>query len=128
MSIDCSPTATRVVDRDLILRKLADLDLYVTQLAPYRALDVAGYNADWRTQRIVERTLHLAIETCMDVADHLVADRRLKVPETGAATFESLGEAKMLPSWRGFLFCGADLIRSARRAFGRGPHELQATA
>ena len=33
----------------------------------------------------------------MDVADHLVADRRLKVPETGAATFESLGEAKMLP-------------------------------
>ena len=33
----------------------------------------------------------------MDVADHLVADRRLKVPETGAATFESLREAKMLP-------------------------------
>ena len=97
MSIDCSPSASRVVDRDLILRKLADLDLYLTQLAPYRELDVAGYNADWRTQRIVERTLHLAIETCMDVADHIVADRRLKVPETGAATFESLGEAKMLP-------------------------------
>ena len=48
-------------------------------------------------QRIVERTLHLAIEACMDIADHIVADRRLRVPETGAETFEVLGEAKMLP-------------------------------
>jgi len=97
VSVDCSRTATRVVDRELVLRKLANIDLYLTQLVPYRALDVAAYAADWRTQRIVERTLHLAIEACMDVADHIVADRRLRVPETGAATFESLGEADLLP-------------------------------
>ena len=97
MSVDCSRTATRVVDRELVLRTLANIDLYLTQLTPYRALDVAAYAADWRTQRIVERTLHLAIEACMDVADHIVADRRLRVPETGAATFESLGEADLLP-------------------------------
>lgn len=97
MSIGCSPTATRVVDRDLILRKLADLDTYLTQLAPYRELELAAYTADWRTQRIVERTLHLTIETCMDVADHIVADRKLKVPETGADTFDSLGEAEIVP-------------------------------
>ena len=47
-------------------------------------------------QRIVERTLHLAIETCMDVADHLVADARLRVPETGAATFDILAEGGIL--------------------------------
>ena len=35
----------------------------------------------------------LAIETCVDVADDLVADRRLRVPETGAETFEVLAEA-----------------------------------
>jgi len=97
VSVDCSRTATRVVDRELVLRTLANIDLYLTQLTPYRALDVAAYAADWRTQRIVERTLHLAIEACMDVADHIVADRRLRVPETGAATFESLGEADLLP-------------------------------
>jgi len=86
-----------VVDRDLILRKLADLDAYLGQLAPYRDLDVAAYTGDWKTQRIVERTLHLSIEVCMDVGDHLVADQRLRVPETGAATFELLGEAGILP-------------------------------
>ena len=46
---------------------------------------------DWKTQRIVERTLHLAIKTCMDHADHIVADRRLRVPETGAESFRDSG-------------------------------------
>jgi uncharacterized protein YutE (UPF0331/DUF86 family) len=32
----------------------------------------------------------------MDVADHLVADRRLRVPETGAESFEILGEAGVI--------------------------------
>jgi uncharacterized protein YutE (UPF0331/DUF86 family) len=86
-----------MVDRDLVLRRLALLETYLGQLAPYRAIDVDAYRADWKTQRIVERTLHLVIETCMDVADHIVADRRMRVPETGADTFEILAEAGLLP-------------------------------
>ena len=86
-----------MVDRDLVLRKLSELETYLGQLAAYRDIDLAAYRSDWKTQRIIERTLHLAIEACMDVADHLVADRRLRVPETGAETFDVLGEAKILP-------------------------------
>jgi uncharacterized protein YutE (UPF0331/DUF86 family) len=87
-----------MVDRDLVLRRLTLLESYLGQLAPYRGIDVDVYRADWKTQRIVERTLHLAIEVCMDVADHLVADRRLRVPETGAEAFEILAEAGLLPA------------------------------
>ena len=87
-----------MVDRDLVLRRLALLETYLGQLAPYREIDVESYRADWKTQRIVDRTLHLVIETCMDVADHIVADRRLRVPETGAESFEILAEAGLLPS------------------------------
>ena len=90
-----------MVDRDLILRRLANLDAYLEQLAPYRNIDVSAYQQDWKTQRVVERTLHLAIETCMDVADHVVADRRLRVPETGAESFEILAEAGLLPTTLG---------------------------
>ena len=79
-----------MVDRDLILRRLALLETYLGQLAPYRGIDVDAYRVDWKTQRIVERTQYLAIETCMEVADHIVADRRLRVPETGAESFEIL--------------------------------------
>jgi uncharacterized protein YutE (UPF0331/DUF86 family) len=86
-----------VVDRDLILRRLAFLETYLEQLAPYREMDLAAYQRDWKTQRVIERTLHLAIETCMDLADHIVADRRLRVPETGAESFEILAEAQLLP-------------------------------
>jgi uncharacterized protein YutE (UPF0331/DUF86 family) len=87
-----------MVDRDLILRRISDLENYLGQLAPYREIDLVAYQQDWKTQRIVERTLHLAIETCMDVADHIVADRRLRVPETGAETFEILAEAGVVPA------------------------------
>lgn len=85
-----------MVDRDLVLRRIADLDAYLGQLATYRDVELDAYRGDWKTQRVVERTLHLAIETCMDIADHIVADRRLRVPETGAATFEILAEAGVL--------------------------------
>ena len=97
MNTGCSSGKPRVVDRDLILRKCAQLETYLAQLQPYRTIDLGTYQGDWKTQRIVERTLHLAIETCMDIADHAVADRQLRVPDTGAETFEILAEAALLP-------------------------------
>ena len=101
------------------------LDTYLEQLAPYRDIDIEAYRQDWKVQRIIERTLHLAIETCMDVADHLVADRRLRVPETGAESFEILAEAGLLSHELGALlasmvgfrnilvhdYLGVDLLR-----------------
>jgi uncharacterized protein YutE (UPF0331/DUF86 family) len=86
----------RVVDRDLVLRKLADLDQYLGQIAEYRNITVEQYRGDWKTQRIIERTLQMAIEVCLDVATHIIADRGLRVPTTYAEAFEFLGEAGLL--------------------------------
>jgi uncharacterized protein YutE (UPF0331/DUF86 family) len=85
-----------MVDPDLIRRKLAELAEYVSQVSEYRDLTVERYLADWRTQRIVERTLQMAIEVCLDVASHIVADRRLRAPSTYAETFEILVQAGLL--------------------------------
>ena len=87
-----------MVDRDLILRKLADLDQYVDQVSEYRNITVEEYRKDWKTQRIVERTLQLAIEVCLDIANHVIADRRLRVPATHAESFTILAEAGLLES------------------------------
>lgn len=87
-----------MVDRDLILRKLADLDQYLDQVSEYRNITVEEYRKDWKTQRIVERTLQLAIEVCLDIANHVIADRRLRVPATHAETFTVLAEAGLLDS------------------------------
>ena len=95
-STACSHNGSRVVDRDLLLRKAADIDRYLGELSEFRAIDASAYAANWKTQRIVERTLHLAIEACMDLADHFVADRRLPVPETAAGAFLALSDSRAL--------------------------------
>ena len=87
-----------MVDPDLIRRKLADLELLVNQVGEYRDIAADDYRADWKVQRIVERTLQMAIETCLDVANHVIADRALKVPATYAETFEVLADAGLLPA------------------------------
>ena len=85
-----------MVDRDLLLRKLALIDEYASQAAEYRGVTVDAYRGDWRTQRIVERTLQLAIEVCLDVANHLIADRRLPVASTYAEAFQVLSDQGIL--------------------------------
>lgn len=85
-----------MVDRDLLRRKLTELAEYVDQVSEYRHLTAERYRTDWKTQRIVERTLQMAIETCVDVASHVLADRGLRVPSTYAETFEILTQAGLL--------------------------------
>jgi uncharacterized protein YutE (UPF0331/DUF86 family) len=63
-----------VVDRDVLRRKLAELAEYVTQVSEYRDITVERYRENWKTQRIVERTLQMAIEACINVARHVLAD------------------------------------------------------
>lgn len=85
-----------MVDRDLLFRKLANLDEYVKQVSEFSQTTADEYRADWKTQRIVERTLQMAIETSVDIANHVIGDRRLRVPSTYADVFEVLGEAGLL--------------------------------
>lgn len=56
-----------------------------------------------------ERTLQLAIEVCLDLADHVIADHRLPVPETAAGAFDALRDAKLLTPE-----LAAALVRMAR--------------
>ena len=85
-----------MVDRDLVRRKLTELSEYVRQVSEYRDVTVEQYRADWKTQRIVERTLQMAIEACVDIAGHMVADRGLRAPATYADTFEILVQSGLL--------------------------------
>ena len=85
-----------MVERELVLRKLAELELYLRQVSEFREITVERYREDWKVQRIVERTLQMAFETCADVANHVIADRKLEVPSTYAETFEVLDRAGLL--------------------------------
>jgi uncharacterized protein YutE (UPF0331/DUF86 family) len=85
-----------MVDEALILRKLADLDQYYSQLNEYENTTADQYSNDWKIQRIIERTLQMMIETCADIAGHIIADKGFRIPKSYADTFKVLLEEKIL--------------------------------
>ena len=85
-----------MVDKTLILRKLAELEEYLGQVKEYASITVGRYSKDWKAQRVVERTLQMMIETCADVAGHIISDKGYRVPATYADTFRVLYENGIL--------------------------------
>ena len=85
-----------MVDETLILRKLAELDQYYSQLKEYENTTANQYSDDWKIQRIIERTLQMMIETCADIAGHIIADKGFRIPKSYADTFKVMLEEKIL--------------------------------
>ena len=85
-----------MVDETLILRKLAKLDEYLGQIGEYSAVSLEEYEENWKVQRIIDRTLQIMIETCLDVAGHIISDEGFRVPETYVDMFKILIEHQIL--------------------------------
>ena len=85
-----------MVDETLILRKLSELDQYFKQIKEYEGITVAEYSDDWKIQRIIERTLQMMIETCVDIAGHIIADKGYRTPTSYSDSFRALQEEKVL--------------------------------
>ena len=85
-----------MVDKALILRKLSELEEYLNQIREYSNIAVSDYSKDWKTQRIVERTLQMVIETCVDIAGHIISDQGFRIPKSYADAFRVLHEENVL--------------------------------
>ncbi len=79
-----------MVDETLILRKLSELEEYTSQIQDFRSISVKDYKSDWKSQRIIERTLQMMIETCVDIAGHIISDKKFRIPESYADAFQVL--------------------------------------
>jgi uncharacterized protein YutE (UPF0331/DUF86 family) len=85
-----------LVDKVLMGRKLAEMDTYLHQVKEFSKISLPAYEGDWKTQRIVERTLQILVEVCMDIADHIISDQGMRLPTGYADTFEVLAENKVI--------------------------------
>lgn len=85
-----------MVDKTLLLRKLAELEEYLIQIKEYANVSAEQYSKEWRIQRIVERTLQMIIESCADIAGHIISDRGYRIPTSYADTFRVLYEKEIL--------------------------------
>lgn len=85
-----------MVDETLILRKLAEIEEYTSQIQNFRSISVEEYRNDWKLQRIIERTLQMMIETCVDIAGHIISDKKFRIPDSYADSFRVLSENKVI--------------------------------
>jgi len=85
-----------LVDKTLMMRKLSELEEYLGQIREFASIKQEEYSRDWKTQRIIERTLQMMIELTVDISAHLISDKRLRVPTGYADTFKVLFEGGLI--------------------------------
>jgi uncharacterized protein YutE (UPF0331/DUF86 family) len=85
-----------LVDQALIGRKMAQMETYLGQVKEFSNISIAAYKNDWKTQRIVERTLQILIELCMDIANHIISDGKMRLPAGYADIFKVLMENRII--------------------------------
>lgn len=85
-----------MIDRLLIGRKIAEVETYLEQIREFSNISLSAYKKEWKTQRIVERTLQILIELCIDIANHIISDTGMRFPDSYADTFKVLMENKII--------------------------------
>lgn len=77
-----------MTDPQLVAKKLALIESCLSDLDRLARPD--QLDTDVREQRFVEHTLQVAIQAALDVASHIVSDRRLGEPRTNRELFDLL--------------------------------------
>jgi uncharacterized protein YutE (UPF0331/DUF86 family) len=84
---------------DVIASRLKLLAEYVRELIFYRSLasSVEVYGANTMLRRAVERSLQVAIETCLDIGRRLIALEGFRYPDDNQDVFRILKGERIVP-------------------------------
>ncbi len=96
-----------MTDGALLAKKLAFIETCLRELRTLARIDVI--EQDVREARFVEHTMQLAIQAALDVASHIVSERRLGEPETHQQLFVLLARGGWI---------GDDLVAPLRAMAG----------
>lgn len=82
-----------MLDKDVIKRRLTALEEYLSDLI--KAKDDKSweeFSKDKIFRRYVERTLHMAVEACLDIANNIISYEGYREPKNNKDSFEVLKE------------------------------------
>lgn len=77
---------------------MALLNEYASDLRELQGVDFTTYAGNKLIRRAVERTLHLAVEACLDIGQHIIAQRGFRRPADNQDVFAVLAEEGILPA------------------------------
>ena len=69
----------------------------MSDLRELQSVDFATYVENKLIRRAVERTLHLAVEACLDIGQHIIAQEGYRRPADNQDVFVALAEEEILP-------------------------------
>ena len=84
------------VDKKRLLSFLDSVETYVQELEEHLPPSLFEYNKNIEKQRFCERTLQLLIEVCIDIANLLVKELKLGLPEEEETVFEKIKEKDII--------------------------------
>jgi uncharacterized protein YutE (UPF0331/DUF86 family) len=97
------------MDRHVIEAKLERLRRCVQRIEQKRPSTAEALVTDYDLQDILSVNLERAVQLCVDIAAHIIADKEVSAPTTMAAAFEALHTLHILSS---------DLANSMKKAVG----------
>lgn len=86
-----------MISSDLIEARFRDLDRYMAQLRYLASEDARAFCEDPIKVGAAKYYLQVAIESCLDVAHHLIAREGWRAPTSYADTFTVLAEQHVIP-------------------------------
>lgn len=97
------------MERDVVLRKLESLRRCIGRIESKRPTDARALEQDYDLQDIISVNLERAIQTTVDIASILLAERGEGTPATMGEAFPLLADSGIIP---------ADLADRLRKAVG----------
>lgn len=99
-----------MVDQEIFARRLEALHGYLARLEAFCDADEKEFVQEPALHDLAEHYLHLAVEACLDLANHWISEEGLPTPDTNRDSFTVLEEAneldddlaEALRGWAGF--------------------------
>jgi uncharacterized protein YutE (UPF0331/DUF86 family) len=70
---------------------------YTADLQELQSVSFKEYQENKLIRKAVERTLHTAIEACLDIGHHIISEEGFRSPEDNKGVFIVLGEEGVVP-------------------------------
>lgn len=93
-----------VMDHSLIRKKISRLTEYISDLEEQRNVSITEWESNKMLRNHIERTLHKAVEACLDIGKHMIVGLGLRTPENYKDVMIILTEAGILPKEKLNLF------------------------
>jgi uncharacterized protein YutE (UPF0331/DUF86 family) len=85
-----------VDEEGVVEARLKLLAEYTNDLRELQSVNLEEYQENKLVRKAVERTLHTAIEACLDIGHHIIAQEGFRSPEDNKDVFVVLGEEGVL--------------------------------